>query len=506
MGPRATLLLPCLLLACGDSTTATFIQAPTDPTAVEFFVHLRDLRPLQTWRSNELAQGPIQLTQEDTDQVAHVSVPRAELDAVDPLLGPETLDALTLETSAPCEGCAGVCAEAGSTQLSLPLPASTTISELDDGVFGFASASLQTQLERNTRLQLQRAADQCTWSGRKAPEPFAPEDVRLSRDDERVLIIDRDRILFYTTQRIMLALRGRAQADNERRTLPRSALQGVNITRVGVLSRTSTVVRMLVMTRPQLDVGPQESWVYEVEAADDGFRVLGLRARAEGVLNTLVVTPDGGFVAVGDRGLVVVAPRDAALMRYTIGESFRLLAVDLFPEYPGLYFMGGAFGLIAEGDVFGGPSAMRLTSVQRADGIVDASVLGMLLRPSPEGAEVWGSTRGQGAFRRRGPGDWVPVDIESPPGLSECSQPLDACGRSRLIEITEGLAFGPDGRLFQAPWQCGRLFTRLPEDACTQEVDLSGATGGASEAITDLRWHEDRLYLVRDRRVWSIEL
>lgn len=495
------------LIACGDGGTATYVPAPSTEDSVAFFAHLRSGRPVGLWKAETLGTAPIRVTLEEADQLAHVAVPTRELDDVDPLLTPASFAELTLAAQPPCAGCEGVCTEAGSTQLSLGIPASATVSELVDDAFGSASDLLRERLSRNTRLQLQRDADQCTWSGAGPPELFGAPDLVLSRTDEGLRIIDHARILVTTPTYMRLALRGRGQAEAEQRALSAEALAHEHLGSVRVLSVTSSTARLLLLSKAQEGVGLQASTVYEVEASEAGFRVLGVRAEIEGVLNDLHLTPDGGFVGAGDRGLVVVAPKDGPLTRFSLAEGLRLFTVNSFPERPGLYFVGGTFGFVAEGELAAGPSGMVGLSLSRdGSALIDSGVSGIQVRPSGEGMEVWAVTRGQGAFRRRGPGDWVPVDIESPPGRSECSSPLDPCGRARLIEIMEGLTFGPDGRLFYAPWQCRRIFTRYPDDPCTQLMDLDGVVGGSSELVTALQRHEDRLYFVQGFQIWSVPL
>lgn len=495
------------LIACGDGGGASFLLAPASEDAVAFLAHLRGGRPIAAWRVETLTQAPVRVTLEDEDELAHLAVPERALEAADPLLTPDLLPVLELEPQTPCPGCEGLCVDEGLARLSLPLPSDTQVSQLVAEAFEPAGATLEGRLRRDTRLGVPRASDQCEWRAPGPPELFGAPDLSLSGAGEGLRILDHDRILLTTSTQLRLALRGRDQADADQRALAANTLAHEHLGALRVLSVTSSTARLLLLSKAREGVGPQASTVYEVEVSEAGFRVLGARAELEGVLNDVHLTPDGGFVGAGDRGLVVVAPKHGTLTRFSVGEGIRLLTVRGFPELSDRYFVGGGFGYVAEGDVTAGAQGMVGVSLSRdGSAVVDSSVSGFQVRQAGDGFEVWAVTRGQGAFRRRGPGDWVPVHIESPPGLNECSSPLDPCGRARLIEIMEGLAFGPDGRLFYAPWQCKRIFTRHADDPCTQSMDLEGVVGGSSELVTALQRHGDRLYLVRGLRLWSVPL
>lgn len=495
-----------LLLGCSASPTEQFVEMPRAESAVEFLVQLREGRPLQIWSAIALGPGPIRVAVDEADEVAWVSVPRSQIEAADPLLTPQSLDRLTLEPTAPCPGCGGVCVEEQTTRLSMALPAGSAVLGLDASTFGPAPETLIAQVTTQTRLELLRTADECRWASGGALERFGAADVRLEADDQTLRVIDADRILVTRPQRAMLVLRGRDLADNARRVLLGSQLAHPQIAGTAVLSMTSTSVRLLMIARAFEGVGAEESTVYEVEATEDGFRVRGVRAEVQGLLNVIAATAGGGFVAVGYRGLVVTARAGEPDQRYTLGETFSLTALEAFPPELGPHHVGGAFGFVAEGDLFAGPAAIRLGSLRRGVGIVDSSVVSFRLRTGSAGSEVWAMTPGQGVFRRRGPGDWAAVDVDAPPGLNACAVMPDACGRSRLQENMRGIEFGADGRMFYLPWKCSTFFTSMPGDPCTQYVELEGAPQVVSEGLSAMRRYETHLFFVKDRQIWSLAL
>ena len=192
-------------------------------------------------------------------------------------------------------------------------------------------------------------------------------------------------------------------------------------------------------------------------------------------------------------------------LSYSVGENLRLDIVRNLGPTLGLYYLGGQYGLIGEGDVFEGPSGLELTDLQRNGSFVDATVRAFRLRTHNGQAEVWAATRTRGVFRRRGPGDWVATDLDGPLGGDVSTTIPDGCGRSFLVEGNDGFDFGPDGRLYYAPVQSSTFYTHTETDPCPQSVDLAGSEAEAG-VITYLCRHENHLYFVKELEIWRLEI
>lgn len=499
-------ILPCLLFfACRGEPTEVLLPGPNDADTLAFVVQIRGGRPLEIWRGDQLDSGPIQATGDDDDQFVFVKIPRASVASIDPLLEPTLIDALELKATVACAGCDGICLEERATLLSLGLPADTEYLELLDGSLEKASDATARSLSSQIRLETRRVLGDCVWGRGKQPELFAAADFRLPSADEAVYILDEDRVLISNPTRLMLILRGRGQADNARRVLSPSSLSHEAIGGAALISSTSTVARLLVISRFRGNSGPQGSAIFEVEAGEEGFRVLRERFRTGEVLSGILPTEAGGFVAVGLRGAVVTSRAGETPETYSLGENLRLDVVRYLGEALRSFYVGGNHGLVAEGDLFAGPLGVGLTGLERSGGLVDSSVREFAVRTRGAETEVWAFTRGQGAFRRLEPGRWRAESIEAPPGADVCSTMPNACGRASLIEISEGIDFGVDGRLFYAPWKCSTFYTHAEGEPCTQSFDFS-EVGLADGTVSFLSRHENRLYFVRDLQIWSLEL
>lgn len=506
--PRLLFWLPwlCSLAACGSDPAAAYIRASGEELQLEFFVLLREGRPSEVVGPAAVRAGPVELSLQDEDELVRVLVPGTSLVGRDPLLDDASIRRLELRAASPCSGCGDLCVENENTRLSLPLPPESEITNWADGVFELAE---RTQIERvltQTRLELERSSDRCRWASAQPPERFGTTGTELEVSDRGFRVVDENRLLISSTRRLMLVMRGRDLEDNERRVLTTSGLAYESLSSITTVSVTSTSVRFLLGVHAPESQIPPESVVYEIEATEDGIRVLRERLRVAALLGPLHSLPDGGFLAAGYSGVVFISRPEMPLRSFSLGANLRITAIREFGDDVGRFHVGGAFGFVAEGDLLLGPEAMTLSSVQRAGGIVDSSITTFKYAAAPGGGEVFALTRGQGIFRRIGVGAWEGVDVAAPPGVTACATPRDACGRSQLIQIIEGVDFGPDGRLFHAPWMCPSLFSRNPADACTQEVELPGVPQPDSRGLTTLHVAGNRLYFIINREIWYLEL
>lgn len=301
-------------------------------------------------------------------------------------------------------------------------------------------------------------------------------------------------------------MRERDAADQSRRVLMASELSHTVIGAVEVLSHTSTSARVLVLAKTERSSGETASSVEELEVTEAGFTHIRTRFAADLHLFALAVTASRVVLAAGDGGLVITQRPGEAEVRYSLGAGLRLLAIETFGGSEDRHYLGGGLGLVGEGNLLEGPSGVGLGVLERDGHILDSSVIDFRRRPAESGEEIWALTPGQGVFRRAASGEWFAVDLEAPLGLEACASPPNSCGRGRLLNNMEGLEFDEAGRMFYATARCSTFFTRASGDLCTQHVVLDGPPQTAADGLLATARLENRLYFVRDRELWVLEL
>lgn len=510
MGPRppswCSYSILGLLTACGQDPGTHQVLASTDEGQLEYFVHFEARRPVGIYSDTDLEAGPLELRLEEDDRLVRIHIARASLEAIDPLLDPALIARLELRVTAPCPDCGEICLEPSRARLSLPLPAEAEVTVWADGTFESPTVEDDTFIRKEMRLEVDRPADRCLYSSPHRLERFGAEGVLIDSGDGGLLAIDETRLIHNTSSYIRILTRGFSVADIERRTLLGSELAFPILGGFDIVSSTSTTVRLLLVAHTGESASAQGSVVFEVEGTDAGLRVVRELARVDALLGPVRALSGGGFVAAGGRGTILIAQPGAPLRQYSLGEGFRFTALEATTAAAGRFHLGGGFGLVGEGDLLLGPEAVTLGNLKRGEGLVDSSVVAFRTRPGAPPEEIWAVTRGQGVFRRTGVGEWSPFEIDAPPGESSCTTQTLACGRARLIEILEGIDFGPDGRMFYVPWMCPKIYTYLPTDPCTREVELDGLPRPDSMGITVVHSRDDRIYFVSNREVWSLRL